>query len=61
MKYVITGGWAKGYRTYILAAVGVIAAVAQWSVGDASAADAMRAIWEIVMSSSVAAARSAIG
>lgn len=31
----------SGYRTYILACIGVIAAVANYLVGDASAAEAV--------------------
>ena len=31
---ILTGGFAKGYRTYIMAGVIVITAVASFSVGD---------------------------
>ena len=61
MAYYLTGGFARGYRTYILAGVGVLTAAAQWAVGDANTADAFRTIWEIVLSGSVATARAALG
>lgn len=36
VTYLLTGGFAKGYRTYIIAAVAVVGAVASFSVGDLS-------------------------
>ena len=32
---ILTGGFLKGYRTYILAGVVVVGAAANWAVGDA--------------------------
>jgi hypothetical protein len=32
--WVLTGGFAKGYRTYILIAVAIGSAIASYSVGD---------------------------
>lgn len=32
--YLITGGFAKGYRTYILAAVAVAGVIGEYAVGD---------------------------
>lgn len=60
MTYILTGGFARGYRTYILAALGVLTAAASWAVGDQTSAEALRAIWEIVLSGSVATARAAL-
>ena len=34
IPYILTGGFAKGYRTYILSGVAVVGAVAAWSIGD---------------------------
>lgn len=34
--YLLTGGFLKGYRTYVIAAVAVIGAVAGYAVGDLS-------------------------
>lgn len=32
--YIITGGFLKGYRSYILGALLIVQAVASWMVGD---------------------------
>lgn len=34
MSYILTGGWLKGYRTYVLAAIAALGVVAQYLVGD---------------------------
>ena len=34
MANILTAGFLKGYRTYILAAVGLISAAAGYAVGD---------------------------
>lgn len=60
MGYILTGGFAAGYRTYILAALGVITAAAGWAVGDQTTAEAIRSVWEILLSGSVAAVRAAV-
>jgi hypothetical protein len=33
--YILTGGFLKGYRTYILAGLGIAGLVANYLVGDA--------------------------
>ena len=33
--YILTGGFAKGYRTYIMMGMAVIGLLVQYSVGDA--------------------------
>lgn len=35
MSWLLTGGFLKGYRTYVAAAVVVVSAVAAYMVGDA--------------------------
>lgn len=60
LTWLLTGGFAKGYRTYILAALGALTAASAWAVGDQSGPETARAIWEIVVSLSVGAARAAL-
>jgi hypothetical protein len=59
LGWVLSGGWARGYRTYIMAGLGVATAVAAWSVGDQTSAETMRAVWEIFVSTSIGTARAA--
>lgn len=59
MSYVLTGGFLKGYRTYVLSGLAAITAVAYWSVGDQSTADTLRALWELFASGAIAALRAA--
>ncbi len=33
---IFAGGFARGYRTYILGGILALQAIAQWAVGDAS-------------------------
>jgi len=35
LTQILTGGWAKGYRTYAMAAVVVMSALAAYATGDA--------------------------
>jgi hypothetical protein len=37
--WLITGGFAKGYRTQVLGLVTALSALASWAVGDATLAD----------------------
>jgi hypothetical protein len=60
MISLLTAAPLKGYRTYTLAALGVLTALAQWAVGDASAADTVHAVWQALLSLSVATARAAL-
>jgi hypothetical protein len=39
LTWLITGGFAKGYRTQILGLSTAISALAMWAVGDASLSD----------------------
>lgn len=48
----------KGYRTYILAAVGVLAAVANYLVGDASLGEAIN---QAATAGALAFMRNAVG
>ncbi|HUU24393.1 MAG TPA: hypothetical protein VMW68_02335 [Methyloceanibacter sp.] len=37
--WLLTGGFAKGYRTQVLGVTAAVSAVGLWAVGDASLAD----------------------
>ena len=39
LTWLITGGFAKGYRTQILGLSTAISAIALWAVGDATLSD----------------------
>jgi hypothetical protein len=39
LTWIITGGFAKGYRTQILGLTTALSAIAMWAVGDASLTD----------------------
>ena len=39
ITWLITGGFAKGYRTQILGVTAAISAIAMWAVGDATLSD----------------------
>lgn len=41
--YILTGGFAKGYRTYILTGVAIVTVAAQFAVGDINLTDAIQA------------------
>lgn len=43
----------KGYRTYILAGVGCIAAVANYFVGDAGAEETIRYVFEALIAMTI--------
>lgn len=45
---ILTGGFARGYRTYILGAIVALQAVAQWAVGDAALVDLLNRLPEIL-------------
>jgi hypothetical protein len=60
MSYILTGGFARGYRTYILAGVGAVVAIANWAVGDMSTQQALQTVWELAISISIGAARASI-
>lgn len=42
LTYLLTGGFAKGYRTYILAGIALVTVVAQFAVGDIGLTDALQ-------------------
>jgi hypothetical protein len=39
LAWLITGGFAKGYRTQILGLTTALSAIAMWAVGDATLTD----------------------
>lgn len=39
ITWLITGGFAKGYRTQVLGVTAALSAIALWAVGDMSFAD----------------------
>lgn len=45
---LLTGGFLKGYRTYVLGAALVVQALAMWAVGDMSAAELLTKLPEIL-------------
>jgi hypothetical protein len=44
LSWILTGGFAKGYRTYIMAGVVVLTAIASYAVGDADLVTTISAI-----------------
>lgn len=60
MTDLLTGGFLRGYRTYILSGLAVITAVAYWSVGDQSTTDTLRALWELFASGALASLRAGL-
>ena len=57
MTWLLTGGFLKGYRTYVFSAVGVIGALAQYSIGDANLTETVQAV---TLAMSVGTARAAM-
>lgn len=41
LGYILTGGFAKGYRTYILVGLAVVGVIAQYAVGDLTLTEAL--------------------
>ena len=56
LTYILAGGFLKGYRTYILAGVGVVTAVANFAIGDSTLNEV---ITQITLALSVATTRAA--
>jgi hypothetical protein len=48
MRYWLTGGFLRGKRTYIIAALMIFNAVAQWAVGDATAVELLSRLPDIL-------------
>lgn len=48
LGHILAGGFARGYRTYILGAILALQAVAQWAVGDASLVELINRLPEIL-------------
>lgn len=44
VPYILTGGWLKGYRTYVLGGVALVAAIANYVVGDGDLVTTINAI-----------------
>lgn len=42
--YILSGGFAKGYRTKIISAVAIVGVIASWAVGDMDTSHAFLAI-----------------
>jgi hypothetical protein len=60
LLFLLSGGFARGYRTYILSALGVLTALAGYAIGDQSAIDTFNAVWQALASLSVGTAASKI-
>ena len=41
----MNGGFLRGKKTYVLAALAVLTALAGWATGDLTAADALQQAW----------------
>lgn len=54
LTWLLAGGFAKGYRTQILAGLGIITCIANFAMGDMTLQDAINNIWGGVLSASVA-------
>lgn len=61
LGWLITGGFLKNYRTYVLTGLAALTAVAYWATGDQTTADTMRMLWELFTSGSVATLRAGVG
>lgn len=48
LNMILTGGFARGYRTYILGAIIALQAIAQWAVGDATLIELLNRLPEIL-------------
>jgi hypothetical protein len=44
LTWILTGGFAKGYRTYILTGVAVVGAIASYAVGDTDLVQTLTAV-----------------
>lgn len=57
LKYVLSGGFAAGYRTYIMAGVLVVSALASYAVGDV---DLMHTVQNVAMGLGLGSLRAAV-
>lgn len=60
MSYILTGGFAKGYRTYIMTGLAALTVIAGWAVGDHTEAETIRSLWDLFMAGGVAGLRAAV-
>lgn len=58
LKYILTGGFAAGYRTYIMSGVMVATAVAAYATGDTDLVTTIYAVAGALGFSTVRAAQS---
>lgn len=56
IMYIITGGFLKGYRSYILGIILIVQAVASWAVGDMSFMTLMEQLPELLAGAGIMAA-----
>jgi hypothetical protein len=56
--WILSGGFAKGYRTYVMASVVVITALAAYAVGDAGL---IQTIQTVAGGTGLGALRAAVG
>lgn len=45
MKRIISGGYLKGYRTYIISATGILSAIGAYLVGDTDIFTMLQAVF----------------
>lgn len=60
MLSLLSGGFLKGYRTYVLGAVMALTALASWSVGDMSLSELIKQMPEIINGLGLMTIRAAI-
>lgn len=58
LTYILTGGWAAGYRTYIMTGIMVVTAAAAYATGDADLVTTIYAVAGALGFSTVRAAKS---
>jgi len=44
LSEILTGGFAKGYRTYILMGLAIALAITNWAIGDATSMQTLTAV-----------------
>lgn len=57
LTWLLSSGFLKGYRTYVLSAAGAVTVIAAWAVGDQSSQQTMHSLWELAVSLSVGTVR----
>ena len=59
IKYLLTGGFLKGYRSYIIGTILILQAVGAWAAGDVGFMTLMEQLPEILMGMGIMTAKAA--